>query len=480
MVAFVQPGSNTNSAAGGTIVVTPAAAMTNGNTVVVHVTSDDGGGASTTCTLKDNNNVSYTAIDTVHDTTNTTMFYSFRSPTGGVAGSPTSLTATFAGTPSFRGIVMEEWSGVDTSAAPVDGHNMATKATSTTPTSNSITTTVNGDLIIGGVVADSGGSTIAAGSGYTLRNHPTGPDIGDESQVQITAGAITASFVFGTSQASIVSIIAFKAAVAVGAVPALSRPIMFRPYQQAPFLNRLPPTTSPPPIIPTGVVVRLSGPVRFKPFAKAPFLNKLQPVSPAFSSGNVTSSPGFGSLTLIGLPPSLASRVFSGFASITLNGQAPSLHATVAAGFGSLILTGPAPKLAFVDHPGFGSIVLTGFAPTASITSGQTVLPGIGQLILTGLAPSLAEKVFPTTGAILLTGKAPSLALVDHPGFGSVVLTGLAPAVSQFPSTVLPGFGNLLLTGRQPTVSQSGGGAAVFQTISSLPGFFNPNASAIP
>src|SRR5258706_11630309 len=144
-VTFVQKASLDNTGAGTTIVATPAAAMTNGDTVVVHVTSDN---SSTTCTLADNNAVAYTAIDSVNDAGNGVIMYSFRSPTGGVAGSPTSLTATFGGSVTFRGIVMQEWSGVDVSASPLDGHNMATKASSATPTSNSITTTVNGDLII--------------------------------------------------------------------------------------------------------------------------------------------------------------------------------------------------------------------------------------------------------------------------------------------------------------------------------------------
>jgi len=432
--------------------------------------------AATLTSVKDNNGVTYNIVDTINDITNGQVAASFYLPN--IPGGSTSLVATFSGATTFTRMEMQEWSGEDT--APLDGHVAAT-STGTTITTGNYTTTADGDQLYCGAVCDTAGNqTLAAAGGYTIQNQGTGGavtnDMADESLIQTThSTTTTGSFTTSSSQTYLIFGMAFKAAAVSSAVPILSRPIRFRPFTLAPFLNRLPPTTSPSPNIPPGVVVRVSGPVRFKPFAKAPFLNKLEPISPAFNSGNVTSLPGFGSLTLSGLPPSLAERVFPGFGSITLNGQAPSLRAMVAPGFGSLVLTGRAPNLAFVDHPGFGSIILTGFAPTANITSGQTALPGIGQVILTGLAPSLAEKVFPANGAILLTGKAPTLKATVPAGFGSIVLTGKTPFIAA-----LPGIGAVLLTGKAPTVSQSGGGAAVFQAITSLPGFFNPNASAIP
>jgi hypothetical protein len=479
MVAFVQKASNSSQASATTIVVTPGAAMTNGNTVHVAVTSDD---TNTTCTLKDNNNVTWTAIDSVDDTPNGVILYTFRSPTGGVSGSPTSLTATFGAAVTFRAIGMQEWSGVDVSAAPLDGHDMAVKASSTTPTSNSITTAANGDAIIGSLTCDTTGTvTITAGTGFTLRNVETTVPYGDESQIQSSAGAVTASFNFDTSQGSIISIVAFKASTSATSIaPILRRPIQFRPFAQAPFLNRFPPGGSnAPPQLADTIAAKLDHPIRFHPFAKAPWLNRSLPAPPPVTE--ITVLPGFGSLTLTGPPPALALRIFSGFGGITLNGQAPLLRTTVKPGFGSLTLTGLAPKLAFINRPGFGSIVLTGFAPTASITSGQTALPGIGQLILTGRAPSLAAKVFPGTGAILLTGnaptlrraalagfgsivltgKAPSLAFIDRPGFGSVVLTGKAPSLRR---TTPAGFGSIILTGKAPVVQLSG-------SVTALPGF---------
>lgn len=217
--SFVNKASAGATAAATTIAVSPSApAPANGNTAYITVTCVD---TATTCTLKDNNGVTYTAIDTVDDSANGVIMFSFRSPTGGIAGSPTTFTATFNSSTTFRGILYQEWSGTDVSATPLDGHNMATKATTTTPTSNSITTTASGDAILAAVVADSGNSgTITAGTGYTLRNNQAATvNFGDESQVQGSAGAITASFTLGNNVTTIICINAFKAAAGAASLP---------------------------------------------------------------------------------------------------------------------------------------------------------------------------------------------------------------------------------------------------------------------
>ena len=477
-IAFVQQAVSADANGSVASVSVTITAGTTGNLICGMVTFAN---TQTLTSVKDNNGVTYNIVDTINDTANGQSAASFYKEN--ISGAPTSIIATFSAADTFTRIEVQEWSGIAT-VSPLDGHNGQADA-STPLTTATFTTTADGNLIYGAVVNDgASGSTFSAGSGFTLRNQGSGAGvtncIADESQIQSIASASTVA-TFGITvgsgtRNSIVFGMAFKAAVSTAAVPMLSRPILFRPFRLAPFLNRFPPGgTNPAPQLPSPVAGKLDFPIRFRPFVKAPWLNRLPTIPPPFNSGNVTSLPGFGSLSLTGLPPSLAARVFSGFGSITLNGQAPSLRAAVAPGFGSLVLTGRAPNLAFVDHPGFGSIILTGFAPTASITSGQTVLPGIGQILLTGLAPSLAEKIFPTNGAILLTGKAPILRTAVPAGFGSIVLTGKAPFLAA-----LPGTGAVLLIGRPPTVSQSGGGGTVFQAISSLPGFFNPNASAIP
>lgn len=471
--AFVQKAISADTVGTTTYTATFGVAATNGNLIVGSVSYNN---SNTVSSIKDNNGVNATQIDTVADTVNGQKLTSFYFKN--ISGAPTAVIAIIsASDPNVR-VGIQEVSGCDITA-PLDVHTMALSSANPA-TSGGVTTTANGDYVFGCVTSGAGVSEVwTAGSGYTIRNDGSSAvntiSLADENQIQASSGSIAATFGNASSVASIVGIATFKAAAAGGATPLLSRPIAFRPFTLAPFLNRLPPTTSPPPNIPPGVPVRLGAPIRFHPFAKAPWLNRLGAVTPPFNSGNVTALPGFGNLVLTGPPPSLAARIFPGFGSITLNGQAPSLRRAALAGFGSLILTGRAPNLAFVDHPGFGSIILTGFAPTASITSGQTVLPGIGQLILTGLAPSLTEKVFPTNGAILLTGKAPTLKTAVPAGFGAVVLTGKTPFIAA-----LPGPGAMLLTGKPPTVSQSGGGGAVFQTITSMAGFFNPNASAIP
>lgn len=172
----------------------------------------------TLSTIKDNNGVSATLVDNVDDAGDNCECQTFYFPN--VSGSPTSIIATFSGSVSRSQVAMQEWSGIATST-PLDGHHMV-QSSGTTPSSGSITTTANGDLIYSSIFDVISNDTITAGSGYTIRNSQSGngvvTDIADESQVQSSAGAINGTWTINNSTVAVVGIMAFKAA-AVAAGP---------------------------------------------------------------------------------------------------------------------------------------------------------------------------------------------------------------------------------------------------------------------
>ena len=94
---------------------------------------------------------------------------------------------------SFLQTKIAEYSGV-LKVSPLDKSN-DTNGSSTTPTSPSVTTTKNGELIIGGFAnATTNSATITAGSGYTKRATTDDGNGAIEDRVQASAGAITAGW----------------------------------------------------------------------------------------------------------------------------------------------------------------------------------------------------------------------------------------------------------------------------------------------
>lgn len=165
--------------------------------------------------IKDNNGVSATIIDTFLDVTNSQSLATFYFKN--VSGAPTSITVIYTGGAGQGGtmVQMQEWSGIDTTA-PLDGHNIGASAANP-HVSPVFTTTVNGDLIYGALVVASGFDTSdAATSPFVTRNAdaPNSNTFLDESQIQSTASATTqASFTSSTGgQTYNVGGAAFKAA----------------------------------------------------------------------------------------------------------------------------------------------------------------------------------------------------------------------------------------------------------------------------
>lgn len=212
--------NNTAVNAGSTSLTVTCAALGTGNLVVVGVTSDD---SATSCTLADNNGSSYTAIDTFNDTVNGNIIFSFF--LAGVSGGATSLKATYGGAaPGSRAMGMQEWTGLATSSA-LDVHSAHT-ASGAVCTSLLVTTTINGEMVWGMAVPDTGAATLTATNPFSTANQITTPiDYCDEWQIQAAAGGIRSSFNLSASQTCMIAVAAFKPAVSASQVP-------FQPYFQ--------------------------------------------------------------------------------------------------------------------------------------------------------------------------------------------------------------------------------------------------------
>jgi hypothetical protein len=127
-------------------------------------------------------------------------------------------------------------------------------------------------------------------------------------------------------------------------------------------------------------------------------------------------------------------------------------------GVGSLTLTGQAPtaRVDLTVAPGLGTLTLSGLAVT--VTASATATPGAGSLTLTGLAATVTASatLAPNAGSLALTGLALTVSASHEaaPGAGSLALTGFAPSVSATGAdvTVEPGTGSLTLAGYAPEI----------------------------
>jgi hypothetical protein len=128
---------------------------------------------------------------------------------------------TFAGAVTFASLQVAEYSGVATSSALDKTANNSQTDPGTAAnaiTSGSVTTTTDGQLILGWTSAlVVGGSTVSAGSGFTGRINVFG-DILFEDQIQTSAGAIAATFTTTSATADFITLVStYKAAAAAAA-----------------------------------------------------------------------------------------------------------------------------------------------------------------------------------------------------------------------------------------------------------------------
>lgn len=140
------------------------------------------------------------------------MFYAY-SPSGGA----NTVTVNFTGSVGYAHQVIGEWSGV-ASSSPLDkstGQFQATPGTgSNAVTSGTVTTTTNGQLIVGCANSDPYVSgQLSAGTGFDIRQQLFG-DHPMEDDVQATAGNIAATFTTNQAGGSYTTLVGtFKAAV---------------------------------------------------------------------------------------------------------------------------------------------------------------------------------------------------------------------------------------------------------------------------
>lgn len=169
------------------------------------------GNAASISSVAGNSNT-YNAIgNRVDGTTGTIRHYYVTAANSG----STNVTITWGSDPSFGYLTVTEVSGCD-AVSPLDVHTVGTAAIPLVGvvTSGNITTTAAGDMVLGSVFDESGGSTFTVGSGFTIPSGGNQSTTGaTEYQIQSSAGSIAATF--GSSAAfevCMVAAAAFKAA----------------------------------------------------------------------------------------------------------------------------------------------------------------------------------------------------------------------------------------------------------------------------
>jgi hypothetical protein len=133
-----------------------------------------------------------------------------------IAGGANTVTVSDTALDTLRFAILE-YSGVATSGS-LDGVAV-TQGNSASPNSGSVTTTANGDLLLGAIMT-AGAETYTAGIGYrTEESVPAEPGtkLITEDRVQATAGAAAASATLGMANPWAAAIAAFKVAGSGGA-----------------------------------------------------------------------------------------------------------------------------------------------------------------------------------------------------------------------------------------------------------------------
>lgn len=201
----------------GTLAVTLNGVST-GNLIAVFAFCYHGPGSVGIASVADDQGNTYAAVDTANpDTAEWFKTFYARNVTGGNL----TITVTYTGTPTYRRVIVTEYSGLSTAADVLDAHSISAVTTTwgtgtDVATSGAATTTANGDTVIGfyGQVSDQ--TLPTAGTGYTSRStwqNPAGDAWAHEDRVQSNAGSIAATFTpGGANKETVVAMLAFKAA----------------------------------------------------------------------------------------------------------------------------------------------------------------------------------------------------------------------------------------------------------------------------
>ncbi len=223
MVAFVRSTTIAISATSTKITTNFTTAVASGNAVFGFVGY---GHASPTTFVSVGNEKSGassgTVVNGIGNGTNNQSFSGFYFPN--VTNSASSFTCSFNSALGFRGLILNEYSGIST-VTPLDVSAFSSNASPGTAASairsGATTTIFNGDLIFGGVTeigGTAGLGPVSSGAGYTIRGKSTSiAAVASEDVVQPSAGATTVTWtdsVNGASGTYLVGLMSFKATTA--------------------------------------------------------------------------------------------------------------------------------------------------------------------------------------------------------------------------------------------------------------------------
>ena len=208
--AHVQSPTAVTGSSGTTLAIAYGSNVTAGNLLVCHIYANHGISG-----VADSRSQTFTSAVNVTDgaTYSLATFY-YANTTGGAD----TVTVTFAGAITYASLQCSEYSGVAT-ASPLDqtaSNSQTDPGTATDAvTSGSVTTTTNGQLIVGFSTAlVVGAGTLSAGTNYTGRTNVFGDTLYAD-RVQTSAGSIAATFTTNHATSDYITLIStFKEAVA--------------------------------------------------------------------------------------------------------------------------------------------------------------------------------------------------------------------------------------------------------------------------
>ena len=218
--ARVQEACVSDSANATTVAIT-ISAVGNGNGVAGIVMW--GSATNTLVSVTDNQSNTYTIHGTQlnpgGNNRSTARFYRLN-----ITNAPTIITATVSPGVTYHSMGVVEFSGCDAFDGGVSQAQTPAPTGTDGMTSTAITTTANGDFIVGGAIDTFSWRTnpfFTAGTNFTNKvesgNGTNNFNCAVESRVQATAGSVAATFTVGTAVAdSATHVMAFKAAAAAG------------------------------------------------------------------------------------------------------------------------------------------------------------------------------------------------------------------------------------------------------------------------
>lgn len=210
--AHIQSPTPVTGSSGTTLAIAYGSNVTAGNLLVCHIYANHGISG-----VADSRSQTFTSAVNVTDgaTYSLATFY-YANTTGGAD----TVTVTFAGAITYASLQCSEYSGVATSS-PLDkfaSNSQTTPGTGANAvTSGSVTTTTDGQLIVGWSTALTvGAGTTSAGTGFTGRTNVFGDTL-CEDQVQTSAGGIAATFTSTSATSNFITLITtYKAPAATG------------------------------------------------------------------------------------------------------------------------------------------------------------------------------------------------------------------------------------------------------------------------